>query len=224
MSSTGIPDMALRDNTNQRLPCILVIDGSASMDGDPIKHLNAGLKMFEDALKNDDIASQRVQVLIIRCGGGDEVEIISDWKDAMDFEAPVVAAHGRTPLGAGATLALAKLAEQEARYRQHGIPSNRGWLFLLTDGEPTDTDWEQAAAACKAAAAANRVTVFGIGIGDANFKKLSAFSAMSPVRLDGLNFREFFLWLSRSASTASQSELGSPLQLERPNSWGTIQT
>ena len=31
-----IDDIALQDNTSQRLPCVLVLDGSGSMEGNPI--------------------------------------------------------------------------------------------------------------------------------------------------------------------------------------------
>ena len=61
-----IDDIALQDNTSQRLPCVLVLDGSGSMEGNPISELNQGLKTLEEELKKDDTASQRVQLLVIR--------------------------------------------------------------------------------------------------------------------------------------------------------------
>ena len=36
MPDDMIPDIVLEDNTSQRLPCVVVIDGSASMHGEPI--------------------------------------------------------------------------------------------------------------------------------------------------------------------------------------------
>ncbi len=225
MSITGIPDVALIDNTSQRLPCVLVLDGSGSMTtGDAITQLNAGLKEFEKELKADDIASQRVQILVIRFGGDNVVEVVCDWTDAMDFNAPQVLADGLTPLGAAVTLALAKIEEQKARYRAHGIAYNRPWLFLLTDGEPTDQDWETAAAACRGAEAAEKVVVFGIGTGDANTDKLSLFSTRAPVRLQGLKFKELFIWLSRSAKVASKADQGSNVQMPAPIDWMQIPT
>ena len=58
MSDVSIPDVTLRDNTNQRLPCVLVLDGSGSMAGSPIEELNAGLRLLEDELKKDDISKK----------------------------------------------------------------------------------------------------------------------------------------------------------------------
>ena len=212
-------DLALVDNTSQRLPCVLVLDGSGSMDGAPINELNAGLRILEEELKKDDIASQRVQLLVIRLGGSDEVQVLSDWTDAMSFMSPKVDADGTTPLGAAVRMALAKIEEQKARYKANGIAYNRPWLFILTDGAPTDDAWEQAADECQAAEKKNQVVVFCIGTGSANLAKLERFSVRRPVRVDGLKFKELFVWLSRSTSSASKAVQGTNAQLASPADW-----
>ena len=99
-------------------------------------------------LKNDDIACQRVQILILRFGDEDKVEVLQDWVDAVDFRAPVVNAKGRTPLGKATQLALEKIEDQKNKYKIHDIPYNRPWLFLITDGGPTDKVWQTAAIDC----------------------------------------------------------------------------
>src|SRR5262245_4072891 len=134
MAASVIPDVALADNTSQRLPCVLAVDGSGSMDGQAIDELNAGLRLLEEELKKDDVASQRVQLLVIRFGDLDNVEVLCDWTDAMSFTAPTVVANGVTPMGQAVRLALRKIEEQKARYRSNGIAYNRPWLFLITDG------------------------------------------------------------------------------------------
>jgi uncharacterized protein YegL len=229
MTDELIPDITLVDNTSQRLPCVLVLDGSASManskaDTDPIRELNAGLKVLEEELKNDDVASQRVQLLVIRLGGDDNVEVKLDWTDAMDFSAPTIEANGRTPLGSAVRLALQKLEEQKAEYKVHGVSYNRPWIFVITDGVPTDLDWEAAAAECRQAEEDNRVTIFAIGTSDADFEALGKFSTRDPVRLQGLKFKELFVWLSRSASSASKEAPDGNVQIELPSDagWGDI--
>jgi uncharacterized protein YegL len=220
----GIPDEALISNNSQRLPCVLVIDGSGSMAGTPIGELNAGLKLLEQELKKDDVASQRVQLLVIRFGDDDKVEVLADWQDAMDFQAPVVHASGVTPMGDAVTLALAKIEEQKARYRTHGTAYNRPWLFLLTDGEPTDTGWDKAAAASRQAEQDGKVVFFGIAVGDANLETLAKFSTRRPVRLQGLKFRELFVWLSQSSKTASRAAQDKNVQLPAPSDWAQVPT
>jgi uncharacterized protein YegL len=217
-----IPDDALIDNTSQRLPCVLVLDGSGSMAGTPVDELNAGLRLLEHELKDDDVASQRVQLLVIRFGDDDRVEVLSDWKDAMDFQAPEIRANGVTPLGEAVLIALAKIEEQKERYRANAIAYNRPWLFLITDGEPTDSRWEQAAAQCRNAEQANKVVVFGVGVGQANLAKLARFSTRNPMLLQGLKFRELFVWLSQSSKTASKAAQGTNVQLPPPSDWAQV--
>ena len=224
MSDNFIPDVVLNDNTRQRLPCVILLDGSSSMSRkqegvSAISELNNGLKVLEQELKADDVASQRVQLQVLRIGGDDEVQVLTAWTDAMDFSAPEIRAKGTTPLGVGVRTALKMIEQQKDNYRNHDIPYNRPWLIIITDGGPTDRQWEDAALECQMAEAEGKVVTFLIGTGSANFKKLSRFSTRAPVRMAGLNFSELFVWLSRSASSNSQTAPGSEFQLPEI-SWG----
>lgn len=143
-----IPYVEFADNANERTPCVLVLDCSGSMRGEPIKQLNVGLKALEKELKEDIDASSRVQLLIIKAFGKDETEVSADWIDAMNFTAPEMAAGGLTPLGKAMELALQKIEEQKCLYDSCGITSKRPWIFLISDGEPTDYDWESVARKC----------------------------------------------------------------------------
>ena len=150
MNDDFIPDVVLSDNTSQRLPCIILLDGSSSMSRkvggiSAVSELNAGLQVLERELKADVVASQRVQLKVLRIGGGDEVQAVTDWTDAMDFDAPEISAKGTTPLGAGVLAALETIEQQKDNYRSHDIPYNRPWLFIITDGGPTDSAVEGSA-------------------------------------------------------------------------------
>ena len=216
-----IPDLVLQDNTNQRLPCIVIVDGSTSMDGSPIKKLNEGLQVLEQQLKSDDIASLRVQLLILRIGGHNDVEILTDWTDAIDFSAPLVEANGTTPLGEGVKVALKKLEEQKKRYKDNQITYNRPWLFMITDGAPTDPNWEKAAEKAVESEKKGKVVVFPIGTEHADFDTLNKFSSRGALMLKNLDFKELFVWLSQSVSAGSQTEIGSETQLPAI-SWGAV--
>lgn len=214
-----IPYVEFADNANERTPCVLVLDCSGSMRGEPIKQLNAGLNALEKELKDDIDASSRVQLLIIKACGKDEAVISSDWVDAMNFHAPIMEAGGLTPLGKAMELALQKIEEQKCLYDSCGITSKRPWIFLISDGEPTDYGWEQAAEKCRHAQQNKKVIIHAIGTQGANLNKLAKFSAMSPKRLTGLKFTEFFLWLSRSVSCISKAAPNADALLEDINDW-----
>lgn len=204
-SDEMIPYVEFADNANERTPCVLVLDCSGSMRGEPIKQLNMGLKALEKELKEDIDASSRVQLLIIKAYGKDEAVVASDWIDAMNFDAPIMEAEGLTPIGRAMEMALEKIEEQKCLYDSCGITSKRPWIFLISDGEPTDYDWENIAQKCRLAQQNKKVVVHAVGTKDANLEKLAKFSIMEPKRLTGLKFTEFFLWLSRSVSCISRA-------------------
>jgi uncharacterized protein YegL len=77
------------------------------------------------------IWSEAKSPIATQFNGESNVEVVSDWTDAMSIEAPHLSASGSTPMGAGVRLAPVKLGEQKARY------CNRPWLFLITDGQPS---------------------------------------------------------------------------------------
>lgn len=216
-----IPDLVLQDNTNQRLPCVVLLDGSTSMDGKAINNLNEGLSVLERELKADDIASLRVQLLILRIGGHNDVEVLTDWTDAIDFSAPLIEANGTTPLGEGVKVALQKLKEQKKRYKDNQITYNRPWLFMITDGAPTDPNWEKAAEKAVESEMKGKVVVFPIGTEHADFDTLNKFSSRGALMLKDLDFKELFVWLSQSVSAGSQTEIGSETQLPAI-SWGAV--
>ncbi len=214
-----IPYVEFADNANERTPCVLVLDCSGSMRGEPIKQLNIGLKALEKELKEDIDASSRVQLLIIKAFGKDEIEISSDWIDAMNFTAPEMVAGGLTPLGKAMETALKKIEEQKDLYDNCGITSKRPWIFLISDGEPTDYDWESIAKKCCEAQKNKKVIVHTVGTEGANLDKLGKFSIISPKRLSGLKFTEFFLWLSRSVSCISIAAPNASDLLDDTGNW-----
>ena len=159
MAAQTIPDVQLIDNSEQRTPLALVLDCSGSMDGAAIQQLNSGLALLAQELKGDSIASKRVRLLVLEFGGQDEARIAGDWIDAMEFAAPNLTANGTTPTGQAVDLALAKIEEEKQRFKQAGVAYTRPWLFLMSDGVPTD-DWQGAADRCRQAEKASQVAVF----------------------------------------------------------------
>jgi uncharacterized protein YegL len=218
---TAIPDVSLVDNSEQRTPLVLVLDCSGSMSGEPIDQLNAGLKLLEQELKDDVIAAKRVRVLLVEYGGMDTAAVSGAWCDAMDFAAPALSANGTTPTGAAVELALQEIEDEKQRFRSAGVAYTRPWLFLMSDGQPTDA-WESAAAQCRDAEKQNKAAVFPIAVGEADMAVLGQFSRNGErgvKRLQGLQFKELFLWLSASMRVVSNSTPGGQVQLPSTDSW-----
>lgn len=220
-----IPADIFANNPEPRCPCCLLLDVSASMAGEPIRQLNEGLSLYHQELLSDPLAAKRVQVGIVTFGG--IVQIAQQFCEVGLFTPPVLETRGDTPLGGALAESLGLIERIKGEYRANGISYYRPWLFLITDGAPTD-DYRLAAAQLKDAIARNQVTFFAVGVAGADFGVLEELSpGRVPLRLEGLRFRELFQWLSNSQRSVSRSTPGDdpnvPLDDPTgPNGWGTV--
>ena len=131
------------DNPEPRCPCLLLLDVSGSMACNPITELNAGLSTFRDALVSDSLASKRVEVGIVTFGG--QVNVIQEFETVKSFYPPTLSSTADTPMGAAIKKGLEILRRRKDDYRTNGVSFFRPWVFLITDGAPTD-EWQNAAA------------------------------------------------------------------------------
>ena len=128
-------------------------------------------------------------------------------------------------MGEGVAHALDLLEARKGDYKRAGVDYYQPWMVVMTDGAPTD-DISAAAARIRSLVAEKKLTVFPIAIGEgANLDTLAKLSpTRPPLRLQGLNFREFFTWLSRSVSRVSQSTPGESVELDVAGiqAWGKV--
>lgn len=209
------------DNPEPRCPCLLLLDVSGSMRGKPIRELNEGLTQFRDELFADSLAAKRVEVGLVTFG---PVTIVNDFTGVQTWVAPELRDQGDTPMGRAIEEGLNMLRERKNAYRQNGISYYRPWVFLITDGGPTDS-WQAAAQAVKSGEAEKAFSFFAVGVEGANFDILSKISVREPLVLKDMRFRDLFSWLSSSLSSVSQSNPGDAVPLSNPaapNGWASI--
>ena len=215
MTTDLIPDdIQFAENPEPRCPCVLVVDVSSSMYGAPIAELNKGIARFAQELKADQLASLRTEVAIVTFGSG--AEMPQDFVTADQFNPSTLVANGTTMMSAGVNLALDKIEERKKMYRDNGIDYYRPWLFLMTDGAPTETPQVVNAMSerLKSADDEKRVAAFSVAVGDAVMDSLTRISPRRPLMLKGLEFTSMFVWLSQSMSRVSASRTDDEISLD----------
>jgi len=239
------PDPEFVDNPEPRCPCVLLLDTSGSMKDEkkvspaltpvqrltsdpgmsrtvrPIDELNAGLVALRDELMADELAVKRVEISLVTFG---PVRKLTDFQSPDMFRPPRLDAEGDTPMGAAIEAAIEMVKERKAAYKQNGISYYRPWIFLISDGGPTD-NWRRAAELVIAGEQAKAFAFFAVGVEGADFDILSRLSVRRPLRLDGLRFRDMFMWLSASLSSVSRSLPGDEVAFKNPaapDGWASL--
>ncbi len=194
-------------NPDPRCACVLLLDTSASMAGEPIDSLNQGLRAFQQDLQEDPLARRRVEIALITFGKGG-VTKVHDFLPAAEFTSPALSADGTTPMGEAINLALDVVQKRKGEYKTNGIAYYQPWIFMLTDGAPDPgSPWKQAATRVRSEMSAKGLTFFAVGVGNADTRVLSQITPRA-LMLDGLKFRELFIWLSQSQKRVSGSKPG----------------
>ena len=212
-------DYDLIENPTPRCPCMLVLDVSGSMSGDPISLLNQGVNQFIQEVYQDDFARFAVEVGIITFGS--TVDEVIPIQSILEINVPAFSAMGRTPMGEAVSKAIEVLEVRKQQYQKRGVSYYQPWIVLMTDGEPTD-EYSKAAALLRELAEDSKMLVFGIGIGDhCNLTKLGEFCPANspPKKLAHYKFKEFFQWLSQSMAKVSVSTPGTGYESRSTKSW-----
>ena len=221
----ALEDIEFVSNPEPRCPVVLLLDTSGSMSVDQrISLLNEGVATFKQQVKQDTTASLRVEVAIITFDSS--VELVQDFVTIDNFSPPLLAAGGTTNMGGGIELALSLVEERKNTYKNHGIQYYQPWIFLITDGEPTD-NWQNAAQQVRSVYAERKLSFFAVGVQGANMSILSQIAPpnIPPVMLDGLKFQQLFCWLSDSMKRVSSSKVGSGMvSLPAINGWAQAST
>jgi uncharacterized protein YegL len=211
-------DMGFAENPENRCPVILLLDNSGSMGGAPIQQLNDGLQGFRDELFADSLAAKRVEIAIVTFG---PVRVETEFTTVQNFYAPTLSVANDTPMGAAIEKAVELLAERKAAYKAAKIGYYRPWIFMITDGGPTDSI-ARATQLVREGETSKAFMFFAVGVEGANFDALRSIAVREPLKLKGLQFRELFQWLSSSLAAKSASHPDdTPPPLGNPSGWAT---
>lgn len=221
VSTTGFQASSFAENPEPRCPCVLLLDRSGSMAGAAIEALNEGIHHFRRSILADPMAAKRVELAIVSFG---PVDLVCDFTAVGDYTPPPLEADGDTPMGEAICLAVALVNNRKRFYRKNGVGFYRPWIFLITDGVPTD-DYSEAIELVHGGEAQRQFMFFAVGVEDADFVPLKEISKRTPLKLNGIDFNGLFNWLSNSLSAVSRSQPNDEIPLVNPTApdgWATV--
>ena len=197
-------DFGGSDN-QRRMPVYLLLDTSGSMAGAPIMAVEQGVQLLHNELIGQPQAVEMVHLSVITFASS--ANQIIPLTPITSFTPPTLSAGGGTSLG-GALRELGQALDREITPTSAAKKGDyKPLVFLLTDGEPTDS-WESELNALKSRREKKAGSIIALGCGDGvNTSVLRQISEnvllMTDVTSD--NLRAFFKWVSASVTTASKS-------------------
>lgn len=193
----------------KHIACVLLVDTSGSMSGAAIQELNEGLRLFGEALQSDAKAYGCADVCVVSFGdGGVKTEV--PFCPASEYVPPVLRAGGLTPMNEAVITALDMIELRKQEYKDIGVDYWRPWIFLMTDGRPTDSEYYQdTQERLQNAFRDKKINFFPMGIGGADVQTLRKYTSGGQgmvLKASKDNFQEAFVWLSSSMSVISNSD------------------
>lgn len=231
------------DNTATRIPVCLAIDVSSSMltilddltgvaparkefrdgqwwdiyEGDFTTYMSLmikGVNQLYDDIKADSVAAKSCEIAIVSFS--DDVRVLENFSPIQNKKPFDVTDCGdNTNLGAGVERALDMLENRKEIYKQNDINYRQPWLFIFTDGTPTDIEkTEKVIERCRNLSENKKLVVYPLLIGEgANKELLQRFcfgDIQSPIPLNEGNIGRFFKVLSRSFSSSGNTTQTTP--------------
>lgn len=212
-----------------RMPVALCLDTSGSMEGAPIVELARGVDQFFHAMLEEKKTKNSAEVAVVTFDSN--VTVLQNFREVADICATGVPeynfeANGLTFMGEAINTVLDLLEDRKQSHKKMGNSYFQPWLVLMSDGAPNGSYEELVRAQNRIhdLVMKERLTVFAVGIGEsADLVTMQSLSpGRPPLKLRGLNFREFFTWLGASVKMVSNSKPGEKVALpagESISSW-----
>jgi len=176
------------------------------MSGPPIDNLNHALQDFKNKVSMDELAQKRVDIAIVEFN--DTARMVQDFTPISQMTPVTLQPTGSTAMGAGINTAIDMVKARNRFYAGLGTPCFKPWIFMITDGTPTD-DIESARLRIQeeeSKGTHGKLKFFALGV--PGFDKETLFRLTKRVmELREADFAGIFNWMSESMVAISVSRV-----------------
>jgi uncharacterized protein YegL len=194
------------DPGESHLACVLLLDTSGSMSGEPLKQLVAGVNRFNQGVSSNDISLRRIDLAIVAFN--DKTSIVQNFRPLTTIAPEItLSAGGSTNMGEALLESIELTKTYTQTYKVLSIPHHRSWVIMITDGAAngSEEEFKKAAEYIKERAIEGRTKVIAIGVNGYYPEKLKELTE-HVYSLDDMNFAGLFNWLRDSMKTIGYSD------------------
>ena len=194
------------------MACVLLLDTSGSMYGEPINSLNHALQDFKYKLSMDEMARKRVDICIIEFNT--QANLVQWFTPISQMPDITLKASGVTAMGEGINMAIDMIKDRNRFYNSLGTPAYKPWIFMITDGEPTDDISEAIRRVQEEEMKGSHGKLKFFALGVKGYDKNTLFRITNRVmELRDTDFSGIFNWMSESMAAISVSRVGEDVSL-----------
>ena len=204
------------------MACVLLVDTSYSMEGEPINNLNQAIRDFRKHLSADEMVQKCLDICIISFDS--EARIVTPFTPITRLEPVTLTVNGTTAMSKGIHLAIDTLKERNRFYNELGTPVYIPWIFMITDGMPNPNDDIESARQRieleETKGSQGKLRFLGLGVRGYDKKtlvELTRHQGAAPriMELDGFDFAPILGWIADSMKVISVSRVGEKPSLPR---------
>ena len=192
------------------MACLLLLDTSGSMYGEPIAELNSGLNRFKDEVCRDKETRDILDIAIIEFNSTHNV--VQEFVPVEQMKAVDLTANGGTEMSPAIQTAIDMVDERSRFYRRMGTEPYKPWIVMITDGAPTD-NVSAIADVIHAKEEEGKLKFFALGVDRYDSRTLHLLAGKKVMKLREHDFTSFFNWVNKSMRSVSQSSPGEKVSL-----------
>lgn len=185
----------------RRLPVYLVLDTSGSMSGEPIEAVKNGVQVLISTLRQDPYALETAYLSVITFNSS--AQQIVPLTELSSFQMPDIQASATTALGDALSLLANKVDSEVTKTTPEQKGDWKPLVFLMTDGEPTDS-WQKGLAEFQKRKFGMVVACAAGQNANTSILKQITEVVVQLDTADSATIKAFFKWVSASVSTGSQ--------------------